>query len=252
MSIQRTASYVPIAIMQGTSDAKMAFAKPPPPAAELPGPVASAADPDANQPLAAKQPSKRTEGRASRRLAKRSPTADESLEETITKFTVEYRRSHAGALAEIQRGQKRSCWSWWIWPTNYRSGASGMSLTYALSDEQATAFMHDAYLRGCWLQMMTAVAEQVESGVTMRKLCGVDVPRVPATCELMKRVVGGDDEQVATVCARVTAAIKLDASRKKKRKAGSNTLKSATATRGQSGIGTFLQPKTTTSGGAAI
>lgn len=140
-------------------------------------------------------------------------TVGESLEETIEKFTVQYRKSHAGALAEIQSGQKSSCWSWWVWPTNYRSGASGMSRIYALSDEQAAAFMQDAYLRGCWLQMMNAVAEQVESGVTMQDLCGIDVPRVSATCKLMKRVVGANDEEVAAVCTRVTAAIDQDATR---------------------------------------
>lgn len=137
----------------------------------------------------------------------------ESFEETIEKFTVQYRSSHAGALAEIKAGRKTSCWSWWIWPTNYRAGASGMSLTYALSDEQAAAFMQDTYLRDCWLQMMTAVAEQVESGVTMDDLCGIDVPRVPATCELMKRAVGAFDEEVVALCTRVAMAIEQDTAR---------------------------------------
>ena len=208
---------------------------------------APTSDADAPTSMVVNEAPRAANVRASRRLAKRSPTADESLEQTIEKFTIEYRRSHAGALAEIQRGQKRSCWSWWVWPTNYRPGASGMSLTYALSDKQAGAFMQDVYLRGCWLQMMTAVAEQVESGVTMRKLCGIDVPRVPATCELMNRVVGADDEDVAAVCGRVAAAIELDASRKiKKRKAVSRKApKSGAAARGQSGIAAFIKPTVT-------
>ena len=154
---------------------------------------------------------------------------DESFEETIKKFTVQYRSSHAGALTEIKAGRKTSCWSWWIWPTNYRAGASGMSLTYALSDEQAAAFMHDTYLRECWLQMMTAVAEQVESGVTMDELCGIDVPRVPATCELMKRVVGAVDEEVAALCKRVTTAIEQDAARSAELVRGSTLVGTTTA-----------------------
>ena len=39
-------------------------------------------------------------------------------------------------------------------------------------------FIRDAYLRGCWVEMMNAVAEQLESGVSIRALCGIDVPRV--------------------------------------------------------------------------
>ena len=134
----------------------------------------------------------------------------------LRKFTKQYRSTHAKATSEIRGGRKRSCWSWWIWPTNYRPGASGMSLTYALSDGEAAVFMRDEYLRGCWIEMMTAVAEQLEAGVTPRKLCGIDAPRVPATCDLMSRATGADDEQVQALCARVATAMGGDPSKKRK------------------------------------
>lgn len=148
----------------------------------------------------------------------RSDGDDSQIQKTVSKFKAEYRRTHAGALKEIRRGRKQSCWSWWIWPTNHRPGTSGMSLAYALSDEAAVAFMRDDYLRSCWLEMMNAVAEQVEGGVTMNTLCGIDVPRVPATCELMNRVVGAEDAEVAEVCTRVQRAISEQSSRKTRRK----------------------------------
>ena len=137
--------------------------------------------------------------------------------ETLRKFSERYRRTHAEAISEIRSGRKRSCWSWWIWPTNYRPGASGMSLEYALTDDEATAFIGDAYLRSCWVEMMTAVAEQLEAGVTPRTLCGIDVPRVPATCDLFRRVSGPEDSEIQELCARVSTA--MDTTRKKRKAA---------------------------------
>ena len=77
--------------------------------------------------------------------------------------------------------------------------------------------------------MMTAVAEQVESGVTMDELCGIDVPRVPATCALMKRAVGAVDEEVAALCTRVTTAIEQDAARSAELVRGSTLVGTTTA-----------------------
>ena len=127
--------------------------------------------------------------------------------ELLAKFTERYRSTHAGALREIQGGRKSGCWSWWIWPTSYRPGASGRSAEYALSDDAAGGFIANAYLRGCWVEMMAAVAEQLESGVPVRTLCGIDVPRVPATCELFSRVSAGDDAEIAAVCGRLRLAM---------------------------------------------
>ena len=140
---------------------------------------------------------------------KKAVGADDSQthEEMLRKFTAKYRQTHAGATAEIRSGRKRSCWSWWIWPTNYRPGASGLSLEYALTDDEAQAFIADAYLRRCWLEMMSAVAEQLEAGIAPQTLCGNDAPRVHATCNLFSQVCSPDDDEVQALCVRVMTAI---------------------------------------------
>ena len=92
-----------------------------------------------------------------------------------------------------------------------------MSLEYALTDDEAAAFIADPYLRSCWVEMMTAVAEQLEGGVTPRTLCGIDVPRVPATCDLFRRVAGAEDSEIQGVCARLSTA--MDTKRKKRKAA---------------------------------
>ena len=144
----------------------------------------------------------------------------QQVEEMLHKFTREYKKTHAQATREIEAGCKRSCWSWWIWPTNYRPGASGTSASWALTDEQATAFITDSYLRGCWMKMMSAVAEQLEKGVALNLLCGIDAPRIPATCELMDRAAVLKDREVHKLCARVKGAMSTDVGARKKRAGG--------------------------------
>jgi uncharacterized protein (DUF1810 family) len=116
---------------------------------------------------------------------------------------MKYRKSHAKALTEINNGKKRSHWAWWIWPTNFKPGSSDISFEWALSDEQAAFFMQDEYLRKCWLEMMEAVAKQLDKGVSLSDLCGIDLPRVLGTCNLMERVVGKEDKAVNTICNRI-------------------------------------------------
>lgn len=145
-----------------------------------------------------------------------SPTDGEPAEETVAKFTQVYKRDWDKALREIRAGQKRSCWSWYIWPTLYRQGASGMSATYALTEESTAAFLADDYLRGCYTKMMDAVASQLEAGVTPQKLCGIDKPRVPASCELFERVSAtAGDSEVSATCARVLRALHSPPPKKK-------------------------------------
>ena len=80
-------------------------------------------------------------------------------EDVIAEMVKKYRSTHSSALEEIRNGRKQSCWSWWIWPTNYKPGSSGMSMKFALSDANAKRFLENEYLRACWVEMMTAVAE---------------------------------------------------------------------------------------------
>eukprot|EP01052_Picozoa_sp_SAG31_P035566 SAG31_NODE_4311_length_3367_cov_1.694920_2_plen_483_part_00 len=140
----------------------------------------------------------------------------------MARFALKYKATHADALAQIRNGRKRGCWSWWIWPTNYKPGASATSRQWALSDAAAALFLQDTFLRGRWVTMMQAVAEQLEAGVPAHTLCGIDAPRAAATCALFGRVAGiaaaksvvgggavGTEHlaEVTTVCSRVTQAL---------------------------------------------
>ena len=140
----------------------------------------------------------------------RLEASDPTVAVTLAKFKAQYKKVWQKALDEIQSGRKRTDWSWWIWPTNYRHGATSTSRAWALSDEAARAFMNDGYLRECWLRMMTAVADKLEAGVPVRTLCGIDGSRVSATCSLMFRVTGGADQEVSAVCKRVSQYIEID------------------------------------------
>eukprot|EP01047_Picozoa_sp_COSAG01_P012528 COSAG01_NODE_566_length_15422_cov_8.342622_6_plen_316_part_00 len=128
----------------------------------------------------------------------------------LRKFTQQYRVSHARALREIRAGRKRSCWSWWVWPTTFKPGSSGRSREWALTEELAAVFLADAHLRACWVVMMGAVAEQLEAGLTLPRLCGVDAPRVPASCDLFHRAAvtlpEAEAKAVRALCARVLRA----------------------------------------------
>ena len=140
-------------------------------------------------------------------LLQLSGCADTQAEQTLRKFRQKYKQTHAMATGEIKAGRKRTCWSWWIWPTNYRPGASGNSLAWALTDELAKAFIMDTFLRNRWILMMSAVAKQLENDVSVQQLCGIDAPRVPATCDLFSRVAHSNDEEVQAVCKRVYKAL---------------------------------------------
>jgi uncharacterized protein (DUF1810 family) len=165
---------------------------------------------------------------------------EQSPGQVVATFTQRYQSTHAKALSEIRSGRKRSCWSWWIWPTNYQPGASGMSRTYALSDGDAAVFIGNDYLRGCWVEMMSAVAEQLESGVPIRTLCGIDRPRVPATATLFHRVNNGAHADIAAVCDRVMEAIARQEARPGNKPRATNPPKPADVSRARLGEGRAL------------
>lgn len=143
------------------------------------------------------------------------------MSKQIQKFEEKYRNGPTKfieSLIEIQKGQKKSCWSWWIWPTNYKQGASANSKEWALEDEEAIEFIHHYYLRGCWLQMMNAVADQLDKEINsnmnapeeaIKYLCGIDVSRIGSTCRLFARITNYSDIQVNNVCRRINGLYKI-------------------------------------------
>ena len=81
-----------------------------------------------------------------------------------------------------------------------------MSMKYALTDDDARRFLADEYLRASWLTMMNEVATQLEKGVKLPILCGIDAPRATGTCVLMERVSAETDQDVTAVCTRIKDA----------------------------------------------
>ena len=64
------------------------------------------------------------------------------------------------ALAEIQRGRKRSHWMWYIFPQIHGLGFSRMSEYYAIrSMEEARDFLHDPDLGGNLRKISEALME---------------------------------------------------------------------------------------------
>ena len=159
-----------------------------------------------------------------RRLAKNDSDCDDLSDpfDLKRRFCDTYRLDFASALREIQAGRKRSCWSWYIFPVApYIVGGqemgSGTNARYALrdkpphttrGDDAARAFLrfeaNDQYLRAHYMEMMTAVAEQVEGGISGVALVGtLDDPKLRSSLRLFERVTrDGFDDEVNQVCLR--------------------------------------------------
>lgn len=143
------------------------------------------------------------------------------------RFCSKHRELFELALAEIQRGRKQNCWSWYIFPVPPRIAdgkeqGSSKSREYALRDrppngscghEAARAYLRfeadGVNLRANYIGIMTAVSEQLEHGVTALDLVGEDdVPKLRASLQLFERISrGGFDDEVNIVCRRALQAL---------------------------------------------
>ena len=67
----------------------------------------------------------------------------------VSRFIIAQKRDYETALREIQSGQKRTHWMWYMFPQIIGIGRSRTSQYYALrSIEEAIAFLEDPYLSG--------------------------------------------------------------------------------------------------------
>ena len=158
------------------------------------------------------------------------------------RFVDSHRRYFAQALAELEAGHKRSCWSWYLLPTapwvvNGRERGSGMNQEYALRDlppnthrgeAAARAFLRfraaarraegegegegegggegegEVSLRDNYVAILSAIAKQLEAGVTPRAPLGCDCTRLRASVELFERAsAGGFDSECHELCTRI-------------------------------------------------
>lgn len=132
------------------------------------------------------------------------------------------------AVAEIRSGRKRGHWSWWFFPVapyapNGIERGSEMNRYYALrdapgslsGDEAAKAFLSaplhinmsagkSVSLRSNYLEMMTAVVEQLSVGVTSLALVGpLDQPKLRNSLLLFQKASTKlDDAEILTICTK--------------------------------------------------
>ena len=140
----------------------------------------------------------------------------EDDQHNVRRFASRQAADHEAALQQLRSGHKSGCWSWWIMPTppfikDGREVGSGLNAQYAIrSDEEAKAYLRFGRLRLNYLEIHTAVAEQLEKGTAPTRLLGIDVPRCEASVKFFKRIASedkADDAELATLCERVLKAL---------------------------------------------
>jgi uncharacterized protein (DUF1810 family) len=85
-------------------------------------------------------------------------------------------RRHSGyeeALTEIRNGRKRGHWIWYVLPQLVGLGQSSMSRAYAIAGRaEAEAYLRDPVLSARYLEITTAIADQLTRGVGLETLMG--------------------------------------------------------------------------------
>lgn len=128
----------------------------------------------------------------------------------VRRFALRQAEDHSAALRQLRAGRKSGCWSWWIMPTppfikDGREVGTGMNREYAIrSDEEAKAYLSFGQLRQNYLEIMQAVADQLEAGTTPSSLLGIDVPRCEASVTFFRRMgEKAEDAKLSMLCERV-------------------------------------------------
>ena len=124
---------------------------------------------------------------------------------SLTRFTDRHQECFARALREIEAGQKRSCWWWYVFPTapwivRGVERGSGTNRKYALrGDDAALAFLtfsaDGVDLGDNFIRIMSAARDRLAEGVTPLRLVGsLDVPKLKSCAKLFERVTRGREE----------------------------------------------------------
>jgi uncharacterized protein (DUF1810 family) len=95
------------------------------------------------------------------------------------------------ALFEIQSGQKRGHWVWYVFPQLSGLGRSAMSRIYGIAGpDEAEEYLRDPLLRSRYLTVVTAVAEQLSRGVSLDGLMNssIDAMKVVSSLTLFAHV----------------------------------------------------------------
>ena len=125
----------------------------------------------------------------------------------LERFRAGYRHDFDTALAEINRGRKRSHWMWFIFPQVAGLGSSPTAAQYAIgSRSEAEAFLRDPTLGPSYRQLVEAVWQQVVgNGVSVRALFGrPDDQKLVSSLTLFGTVAAGLGDEWAPTVARPT------------------------------------------------
>jgi len=135
------------------------------------------------------------------------------------------------AVKEIKRGQKSSCWMWYVIPTppwivNGEERGSWTNQRFSIrSDEQAFAYLEfesdGQNLRNNYLEIMQAIHEQVSSGRDPVRLIGmVDYPKLISSVKYFNKIcANGVDDEIHEITKKILPYIP-----EKKRKKSSTGL----------------------------
>ena len=116
----------------------------------------------------------------------------------LDKFKTKYASKTEGydkAYDEIKNdGQKKSCWSWWIWPVSVMD-ARGKSLKrgkWSLSNEECKFFILEPGLGDKWVGIMEALYEKLLDRHTLLSLTNniIDADVVKKSCALFRLCAG--------------------------------------------------------------
>ena len=138
----------------------------------------------------------------------------------LERFKTAQNEKHAGfdaALREIESGQKRGHWIWYVFPQLAGLGSSPAAVQFGIRDAaEAAEYLHDEELRQRLLTVTRAAAAQLAAGRELRSLMGshIDALKLVSSMTLFEPVARrlhaeqGDDEygQLAAASGEILAA----------------------------------------------
>ena len=94
---------------------------------------------------------------------------------SLDRFIQAQEKTYAGALAELQAGEKTGHWIWWILPQDKRPNVSERSVLYALADEaEASAYLQHPILGARYRECLAVIHVHLcHGGVEPQALMGV-------------------------------------------------------------------------------
>jgi uncharacterized protein (DUF1810 family) len=125
----------------------------------------------------------------------------------LNKFKKKYESPTDGyntAFDEIKKGQKKSCWSWWIWPVSRMNARdkSDKRKEWSLSEEECKYFILEPGLGDKWVEIMEVLLEKLLNGVPLLYLTKnnpIDEDVVKKSCSFFNYCASKLDTEIPIV-----------------------------------------------------